>query len=811
MNPHHPSPIHRFAPPPLRRALAAIAAALLLAPATGTAAPAAGDFYDADTVRDLDLRFADPDWESRLPALPEGQHLLAQLSFEDQVLDDVGVSLKGNSSSRAPGRKKPLNLTLDAVVKGQKLMGYDVVNLNNGFADPSFVRETLVSQQLRPYLPMPRAGYVDLAIGEARWGLFTSIQQIEGSFIKQWFPSADGILFKGDPPESGAAQPPLDEGGGRGGDAGDTDGPSGHGDAADRDDPNDRSDPTDAGHPAASVAPVALPAQRPPGPGGGFRATLRYLGEDLAAYRQAYELKTDGAGDEAYALLRELTRVLDAPVAMGGVSDADFPAAIQEVLDVDEALWYLAAINLFTNYDSYYAGHNYFLYRAPEDGRFRILLWDVNESFGVFPGAGISPSDSTAVARTDPYLMASGQQAVERPLIRRLLAVPAFRADYLAHLRSLRDLAFQPADLAARIAVLQDTVRADLAADPNRIYGMDLFAANAADDVTALGRAIPGILKVARLRQEWLGAHADLQAPRQNLLAMTVTPASPAAGEALRIDLRLGGEDRPASVDLVLRVDDGPPQTLAMQAGADGLWSAALPGQAAGAELGFYARLAFADGRSAFHPEANWTQPWRLTVGGPLLPPAEGPLVINEVLADNQAGDGDEAGEREDWVELVNRAAEPVALSGFFLSDDPLDPWAFPLPDLVLAPGAFYRVWCDEDLDQGPAHASFKLAKGGESVLLSRRDGLLDRVDFPALGPDQSYARLPDGTGNWRLCDSPSGGAANRCGEAPTPAPSATVSAPSATPPGKPTASATPQATRPAQPGWRLYLPLLRR
>ncbi|MBK8538925.1 MAG: CotH kinase family protein [Ardenticatenia bacterium] len=176
-------------------------AALLLAATRAAAAAPAPDFYDPDAVRVLRLDFADADWESRLPTLPEGQHLLADLDFEGEALSGVGVGLKGNSSSRAPGRKKPLNLTIDATVKGQRLMAYDVVNLNNGFADPSLVRETLVSGLVRPFLPMPRAGYVHLDIGGGYWGAFTSIQQIEGTFIKQWFPTSDGILFKGVLPE----------------------------------------------------------------------------------------------------------------------------------------------------------------------------------------------------------------------------------------------------------------------------------------------------------------------------------------------------------------------------------------------------------------------------------------------------------------------------------------------------------------------------------------------------------------------------------------------------------------------------------
>jgi hypothetical protein len=747
------------------RPAALLLAGLSMAAARSAAAAPAADFYDADAVRVLRLDFADADWESRLPGLPEGQYLSADLRFEGQTLRQVGVGIKGNSSSRAPGRKKPLNLKIDAVVKGQRLMGYDVVNLNNGFADPSFARETLVSGLLRPFLPMPRAGYVHLDVGGAYWGAFTSIQQIEGSFLREWFPSSDGILFKGDPPA--AAGMPL----GRG--------------AA-----------------APAIAASVDPLQRP-GPGGGVRASLRWLGADLAPYRQAYELKTEAAGDEAYGLLRDLIRVLDAPVAEGGVSDTAFPAAIQTVLDVDGALWYLAAINLLTNYDSYYAGHNFYLYRSPEDGRFHILLWDVNESFGVFPGAGIDPGNSTAVAQTDLFLMATGQQAAERPLIRRLLAVPAFRADYLAHVRSLLDGAFRPAELASRLAALQGVIRADLAEDPNRIYGMDLFQANAAEDVTALGRAVPGILKVARLREAWLRALPDLQAPDHRLDAVAFDPAEPGPDQPVLVTLSFGGADRPAGVDLVARFDSGPPRTLAMSPAAGGAWTVTLPGQAAGTRIEAYARAAFADGRAAFHPEANLTAPWRLTVGGPVLPPLSGPLALNELLADNQSGDQDEAGEREDWLELTNHGADPVALAGYHLSDDPLDPWAYALPAVVLPPGGFYRVWCDGQSDQGPDHAPFKLAKGGETVQLSTRTAMADRVVFPALEADLSWARLPDGTGDWRRCDTPSGLAANRCGEAPPITVTPTAGRP------VPTLPATP--TPPGAGSWRLLLPWLQR
>ena len=65
------------------------------------------------------------------------------------------------------------------------------------------------------------------------------------------------------------------------------------------------------------------------------RPTLAWEGEGLDAYRRRYELKGAPRSAEAEAAafrrVRELTRVLDAPRSAGGVSDADFPAAMNEL------------------------------------------------------------------------------------------------------------------------------------------------------------------------------------------------------------------------------------------------------------------------------------------------------------------------------------------------------------------------------------------------------------------------------------------------------------------------------------------------
>ncbi|MBN2128583.1 MAG: hypothetical protein JW741_03770 [Sedimentisphaerales bacterium] len=63
-------------------------------------------------------------------------------------------------------------------------------------------------------------------------------------------------------------------------------------------------------------------------------------------------------------------------------------------------------------------------------------------------------------------------------------------------------------------------------------------------------------------------------------------------------------------------------------------------------------------------------------------------LVINEFLAANEAGieDPDEPGENPDWIELFNGSAEPVTLSGLFLTDDLAEPTRWQIPVAVTGP-----------------------------------------------------------------------------------------------------------------------------
>ena len=128
-------------------------------------------------------------------------------------------------------------------------------------------------------------------------------------------------------------------------------------------------------------------------------------------------------------------------------------------------------------------------------------------------------------------------------------------------------------------------------------------------------------------------------------------------------------------------------------------------------------------------------------------PTGVSPIVINEVLAKNNNGIKDEAGEREDWVELHNTSAAAVAVSGMYITDKYDNPTKWKIPvGYTLAGGGSLTIWCDEDGIQGPLHANFKLSSSGESVMLFATDGktLLGNLTFGPQQADISTGRLLD-------------------------------------------------------------------
>jgi hypothetical protein len=94
-------------------------------------------------------------------------------------------------------------------------------------------------------------------------------------------------------------------------------------------------------------------------------------------------------------------------------------------------------------------------------------------------------------------------------------------------------------------------------------------------------------------------------------------------------------------------------------------------------------------------------------------------------------------------------------------SFDTPDEWTMPDGTIIPA-GSWLLLWADEDLDQGPLHADFKLGAGGDDIGLWSPDGvLIDSLSFGDQDEDVSFGRLPDGGAEWQSFDPATPGTSN--------------------------------------------------
>jgi len=207
-------------------------------------------------------------------------------------------------------------------------------------------------------------------------------------------------------------------------------------------------------------------------------------------------------------------------------------------------------------------------------------------------------------------------------------------------------------------------------------------------------------------------------------------------------------------------------------AAGDGVYGATIPALAHGTRVDYTVTAVDDAGMTASSREG---QPWLAYVDPGIAPIVRyvyqvgyhrPPLYINEFLALNRTGLRDEAGNRDDWIELYNAGDADLDVGGMHLSDSLRWPSWWAIPDGTVVPAHSYAiVWADEEQDEGPLHASFALSGEGERITLydshDHSFGFIDAVYFDPQQNDVSYGRYPDGGEPWGAM-SPTPGEANQ-------------------------------------------------
>lgn len=417
-------------------------------------------------VVEVRIEMSDEDWKTfQLDALAE-EYVQADFIYDGERIPDVAVRPKGNSSLNMVYRQGSPRLSMKVDFNffnsARHFRGLKKINLNNGYNDPTLIREHLAYDVFRAMgFPTPRTAFVDLYVNDMHMGLYTQVEQVDKTFLTRHFSDPNGNLYKPEPPAGFLAWTGADL------------------EAMQAELGIDESKESE------------LNAQINMG-GAKLVDLLQVLEEekDLQPEQETVKanpsekqpmdhlermgLKTNEAYPDHTTLMRFLEVLNTAP-------DDTFEQEIEAVLDVDSVLRYMAVIGTVGAFDSYPCmGHNYYLYEI--DGRLTIIPWDLNGAFGAF-NRGMTRDQMVNVFIDEPTC-----GPVEQfPLFARLLTAESYRATYYGHLQELIEGPFSVEVMTEQIDDVSALVRPYVQADELKFFSDAEFEKNLSQDIPRSG------------------------------------------------------------------------------------------------------------------------------------------------------------------------------------------------------------------------------------------------------------------------------------------------------------------------------------
>ncbi len=632
-------------------------------------------FYDLSVIRNIELQFSQPNyWDLMTVNQATNTRIPATLIVDGVQFDSVGVRFKGSTSEEIETtQKRSFNIDLNFYIPGQNVMGYSSIILDNASNDPSFLREVVFSELIRDHVPTSKANFAHLSINGESWGLYPNIQDLNSPFLREWFFSNNGSIWRAERPDGQEI-----------------------------------------------------------GAWGDGTAALNWLGPDTTAYQTYYDLERTEQVQPWDALVKVIDKLNNTPLAT-------LEDSLNKYMDVDRALWFLAAENAFSDRSSYTrkGKDDYFIYYEPESGRTSMIEFD-----------GRATMRANMVNWT-PFYNADDSNY---PLLHRSLSISSLRQRYLAHLRTLIDEKMQSPAFNALVDDLVALIDAEVQADPRKLYTYAEFLVE-----------VQELKDFITTRRNTLNANFEvaMQGPSISQVDHRVNDVAwvdPLANET--VDVRATVSSSNGISDVALYYSPGlfaPFQRLAMHddgmhndgAAGDGIFGATIPALPPLTQVRYYIAAAAqnASATVSYEPAGAEHKVYTYLVQHPSA--VDPPVRINEVMAWNTWVVHDAFFEYDDWIELYNVTDQTVDLSGHYLSDNgqQLQKWQFPLGS-VIPPFGFKIIWADNQPEQGEDHADFALNNNGESVWLSNAQGvILDHVIFGPQIVNIAYARRPNGTG----------------------------------------------------------------
>ena len=380
--------------------------------------------FDTESIMTVDILMDEDKWQDFLDNAASEQYCRCDVVINGETFRNVGIRAKGNTSLSNIARddttdRYSLKIKFDKYVEGQTCHGLDKLVLNNNYADATCMKEAVVYDMFA-YLSADASlyNYSKLCVNGEYFGLYLAFEAVKDSFLMRNYGTYEGKLYKpenmdGSSRPSGQNRELREDPAGRGGNP--PQAPDEGNQSTQVPDEENRSQqiPDEGNRPDEGLmdkgqnGPGAGVKTRGPGGSGEGGSNLEYSDDDLDSYETIWE----GAVNDSSAA--DHRRVVD---ALKAISEGDL-STIEEYMDVDNILKYMAVHEFVVNDDSLSGNmaHNYYLYE--HGGQVNIIPWDYNLAFGGMGGNNPGlPQSSDNADRADQVKGSGATSVVNDPI-----------------------------------------------------------------------------------------------------------------------------------------------------------------------------------------------------------------------------------------------------------------------------------------------------------------------------------------------------------------------------------------------------------
>ncbi len=493
------------------------------------------ELFVKDHVATIHIDINESNWQQLVNSKDESLYVRANFRYDKEYYENVAIRPKGFSSLMSAGNngRLPLKIDFNFFNKEQNFRGIKKMNLNNGFMDPSFIRDILGYELFdKMGLPTPRASLADIWVNDTHIGLYTIVEQIDKTFLRRNFKNPDGNLYKPEPiagPLNWTKEDVVNElvkiqaaennknqnldvkiggttlrnllqalkkegydvsdlvseediaasqtnsmfgGFGMGGF-----GMGGFPGTANAPDMTGQPGPFFAGFGMGGFGMGGFPgtanAPDATGQAGQFPAGFGMGG--FGAIGMGFDFGATGGILEQMVIKTnensmDYAGLFNFLEVLNKSHDETFPSEIEKVLDVDSFLRFLAVSSMIVHLDNYNGSVAHNYYLYEDNGKFTVIPWDLNLAFGTLvTGYNGNVADFPIDEPVPPGVLG------ERPLVTRILAHQPYLDKYHQYLREMLDGVFAEGVIEKRIDELAKLIRSHVEKDTLKFYSNNDF------------------------------------------------------------------------------------------------------------------------------------------------------------------------------------------------------------------------------------------------------------------------------------------------------------------------------------------------